>query len=85
MGPLESHLAEVRIRRNEDYPDCEVIVLVRGRQMVIKCANYNRAVQWAQLECRSYKISEGFSVEGKEYVDRRPAPHLRRRTLRVVK
>jgi len=85
MGPFERHVAEVRILRNGNYPECEVVVNVRGREMVIKCPNYDRAARWAQLECRSYKIAEGFLVEGIEYVGRRPVGHFGRRNLRVVK
>jgi hypothetical protein len=34
------------------------VVVVRGREMVHRCRNYRQAVQWARMECRSYKIPE---------------------------
>ena len=49
---------EVTIRRYPDSPICDVVVVVRGREMVHRCRNYRQAVQWARMECRSYKIPE---------------------------
>jgi hypothetical protein len=84
MGVLGRNVAEVRILRHGDSPECEVVVVVCGREMVVKCPSYHRAVQWARLECKSYKIAEGFSVEwANGYVGQ--LPDQRRRGLRVVK
>ena len=55
--------AEVRIRRRDDTPECEVVVIVRGQQMSLKCRDYNEAVKWARIECKTYKIADGFAVE----------------------
>ena len=49
---------EVTIQRFPDSPICNVVVVVRGREMVHRCRNYRQAVQWARMECRSYKIPE---------------------------
>ena len=55
--------AEVRIRRRDDTPECEVVVIVGGQQMSLKCRDYNEAVKWARIECKTYKIADGFAVE----------------------
>ena len=34
------------------------MVVVRGREMVVRCPTYFQAVKWARLECKSYKIPE---------------------------
>jgi hypothetical protein len=48
----------VTIRRYPASPICDVAVVVRGQEMVIRCPNYFQAVKWARLECKSYKIPE---------------------------
>ena len=50
--------AQVTIRRYLDSPICDVVVVVRGREMVLRCPTYFQAVKWARLECKSYKIPE---------------------------
>jgi hypothetical protein len=55
--------AEVRVRRHSDVPDCDVIVAFRGREISLRCRNYKQAVEWARIECKSYKIAGGFTVE----------------------
>jgi hypothetical protein len=55
--------AAVRVRRYDDIPECEVIVAVRGKEISIRCRDYNQAVQWARIECKSYKIASGFTIE----------------------
>ena len=37
---------------------CDVIVSVRGQQMVVRCPDYSQAQKWARMECRSYNIPE---------------------------
>jgi hypothetical protein len=49
---------QVFIRRHTASPVCDVVVSVRGREMVLRCPSYSQAMKWARLECRSYKISE---------------------------
>ena len=50
--------AQVPIRRYPDSPIYDVVVVVRDREMVLRFRDYRRAVQWARLECKSYKIPE---------------------------
>jgi len=48
----------VTIRRYPASRICDVVVVVRGREMVVRCPTYFQAVKWARLECKSYKIPE---------------------------
>lgn len=58
------HDATVRIRRYADSPECDVVVTMRGRELVLACPDYERAVRWAHLECKSYGISPIFADGG---------------------
>lgn len=49
-------LPEVTIRRYPNSRICDVVVVVRGQEMVLRCPSYSQAVKWARLECKSYKI-----------------------------
>jgi hypothetical protein len=49
---------EVTIRRYPASPICDVVVVVRGQEVVLRCPSYSPAVKWARLECKSYKIPE---------------------------
>ncbi len=49
---------KVTIRRYAASRICEVVVVVRGQEMVVRCPTYAQAVKWARLECKSYKIPE---------------------------
>ena len=60
---IAEQAAEVRVRRHSDVPDCDVIVVFRGREISLRCRNYKQAVEWARIECKSYKIAGGFTVE----------------------
>jgi hypothetical protein len=55
--------AEVRIRRLGDAPQCDVVVAVGGKEMSLRCRDYSQAVKWARIECKTYKIEGGFTVE----------------------
>ena len=48
----------VTIRHHPASPVCDVVVVVRGREMVLRCRNYCQSVLWARLECKSCKIPE---------------------------
>jgi hypothetical protein len=63
ISTIAEHAAEVRIRRHSDALQCDVIVAVGGKEMSLKCRDYNQAVKWARIECKSYKIEGGFTVE----------------------
>ena len=55
--------AEVWVRCHVNGPECDVIVFVRGREMSLRCRDYNQAVEWARVECKSYKVPGEFTVE----------------------
>jgi hypothetical protein len=54
---------EVSIRRYGNNSECDVIVAIRDREMVVRLPDYSQAVKWAQMESRSYKMPAGFSEE----------------------
>jgi hypothetical protein len=49
---------QVLIRRSTASELCDVVVLVRSQEMVLRCPDYSQALKWARLECKSYNISE---------------------------
>jgi hypothetical protein len=49
---------QVSIRRYKASQICDVVVSVRGKEIVHRCPNYPQALKWARLECKSYKMSE---------------------------
>jgi hypothetical protein len=49
---------EVSIRSYQDSPICDVVVVVRGQEMVLRCRDYRQAMRWARLERKTYKIPE---------------------------
>jgi hypothetical protein len=55
--------AQVTVRQYSDSPECDVVVIVREQTMVLKCRDYDQAVNWARIECKSYKIADDFNVE----------------------
>lgn len=57
VGP---DLREVRLERYPGFLACDVIVVVRGREMVIQLPDYSQALKWARMECRTYKIPDDF-------------------------
>jgi hypothetical protein len=60
VGNMTEKLAppQILIRRDSAWQICEVVVLVRGQEMVVRCPSYPQALKWARLECKSYKIPE---------------------------
>jgi hypothetical protein len=49
---------QVFVRRYTASEICDVVVLVRNQEMVLRCPDYSQALKWARLECKSYNISE---------------------------
>jgi hypothetical protein len=49
---------KVSIRRHTASQTCDVVVSVRGQEIILHCPDYSQALKWAHLECKSYKISE---------------------------
>jgi hypothetical protein len=39
---------EVTIRSYPDSPICDVVVAVRGQEMVLRCRDYRQAMRWAR-------------------------------------
>jgi hypothetical protein len=60
---IAAHSAEICIRRYNGAPECDVIVVFRGRELSLRCRDYDQAVRWARIECKSYKVAKGFTVE----------------------
>jgi hypothetical protein len=60
---ITAHPAEIRVRRYDGVPECDVIVFFREQEMTIRCRDYDQAVKWARIECKSYKVVDGFTVE----------------------
>ncbi len=58
-----AHPAEIRVRRYDGVPECDVVVFFRGHAMTLRCRDYDQAVEWARIECKAYKVADGFSVE----------------------
>jgi hypothetical protein len=50
---------EVSIRRRSNSSECDVIVAIRDREMVVRLPDYGRALKWAQMESRSYRLPAG--------------------------
>jgi hypothetical protein len=55
------HSAEIRLRRYEGVPECDVVVFFRGQAMTLRCPYYDQAVEWARIECKVYRVAEGFT------------------------
>ena len=47
----------------DDVPECDVVVFFRGQAMTLRRRNYDQAVEWARIECKTYKVADGFTVE----------------------
>jgi hypothetical protein len=62
MGKSEQR-GEVQIRRYSSGLECDVIVTLRGREMVVQLPDYSRALRWAQMEAKTYKIFATLSEE----------------------
>jgi hypothetical protein len=52
------HDGDVRIHRHRNSPEYYVIVTYRGREMSIRCRDYDQAIKWARIECKVYKLPE---------------------------
>jgi len=49
---------QVFIRRHKASKICDVVVSVRGQEIILRCPDYSQALKWARLECKSYKIPQ---------------------------
>lgn len=57
---------EISIRRYGNASECEVIVAIRGREMVVRLPDYGQAVKWAQMESKTYKLPAILWEEGSD-------------------
>jgi hypothetical protein len=60
---ITAHSAEIRVRRYDGVPECDVVVFFRGQAMTLRSRDYDQAVKWARIECKAYKVADGFTVE----------------------
>jgi hypothetical protein len=60
---ITAHPAEIRVRRYDGVRECDVVVSFRGHAMTLRCRDYDQAVEWARIECKTYKVADGFTVE----------------------
>ena len=61
-SPAYNPSAEVKVRRYSDSAACDVIVLMRGQELVLSCRDYDQALKWARIECKTYGVRSA-SVE----------------------
>ena len=54
---------EVTILQHRDSPVCDVIVVFRGREMVLRLPNYKQALKWARMECKAYQLPGQFYAQ----------------------
>ena len=54
---------EVTILQHRDSPVCDVIVVFRGREMILRLPNYKHALKWARMECKAYQLPEQFFAQ----------------------
>jgi hypothetical protein len=59
----EGQRAEVRIQRYQDVADCDVVVRFRGKVMQLRCPNYDQAVKWARVECKTYGLDSALTID----------------------
>jgi hypothetical protein len=51
---LANRVANIRVIRYSHARECEVRITRRGKVMCLGFPDYDRALKWARLECRSY-------------------------------
>jgi hypothetical protein len=57
------HSTEVRVRRHNGGPECDVVIHFRGKEIIIRCRDCEQAAKWARIECKAYRVADGFIVE----------------------
>ena len=55
---LNEELAEIRMRRDNRTSEWEVVIVRGVTEISYKCRDYDQAMKWAQVECRSYRSSK---------------------------
>ena len=61
-SPTYNPSAEVKVRRYSDFAACDVIVLMRGQELVLSCRDYDQALKWGRSEWKTYGVRSA-SVE----------------------
>ncbi|MDB5573663.1 MAG: hypothetical protein JWR79_820 [Tardiphaga sp.] len=51
---------DVQVRRYPGMSECDVVVTSRTRELVLSCPDYDCAVRWARMECKSYGVAPRF-------------------------
>ena len=67
----------VTIRRYQASDVCDVVVVVRGKIIVLRCPDYPLAIKWACLECRSYNVPKYLELSDNAQSDELPSLFLR--------
>jgi hypothetical protein len=49
---VANEAAEVWIRRYSHSPECEILVSVRGKEICLRCWDYDQALKLARIECK---------------------------------
>src|SRR3954449_12046094 len=62
-GTSDGNNDEVTILQHRDSPVCDVIVVFRGREMILRLPNYKQALKWARMECKAYQPPEQFFAQ----------------------
>jgi hypothetical protein len=52
----------VWVQRYHNSSECDVVVSFRGREMSLRCRDYNQAVKWAKIECKAYRLADDFAT-----------------------
>ena len=60
----------VTIRRYRASDVCDVVVVVRGKIVVLRCPDYPRALKWARLECKFLQRSQISRIIGQRAIGR---------------
>ena len=63
VSEIARHTAKIWVRRYSDVPECDVVVTFRGKEMSLRCRDCNQAVKWARIECKAYKLADGFTAQ----------------------
>ena len=63
----------VTIRRYRASDVCDVVVVVRGQKMVLRCPDYPLALKWARLECKSYNVPKYLELPDNAQSDELPS------------
>ena len=72
---MSEHYAppSVTIRRYRASDVCDVVVVVRGQKMVLRCPDYPLALKCARLECKSYNVPKYLELPDNTQSDEPPS------------